>query len=52
MGLYKIENGGHAEPSITKRYPYFINKLVGRQNADFEVAEAAWEFFREKCAAR
>jgi len=52
VGLYKIENGGHAEPSITKRYPYFINKLVGRQNADFEVAEAAWEFFREKRAAR
>ncbi|MYN19129.1 alpha/beta fold hydrolase [Rugamonas sp. FT107W] len=52
VGLYKIENGGHAEPSITKRYPYFINKLVGRQNADFEVAEAAWDFFKDKRAAR
>ncbi|MBV6323086.1 alpha/beta hydrolase family esterase [Duganella violaceipulchra] len=51
VGLYKIENGGHAEPSSSKRYPYFVNKLTGRQNADFEVAEAAWEFFREKRAA-
>lgn len=48
LGLYKIENGGHAEPSRVKRYPYFINKLVGAQNADFEVAEAAWEFFKDK----
>ena len=55
VGLYKIENGGHAEPSPSRRYPALIGKLTGAQNADFEVAEAAWEFFREKravCAAR
>jgi polyhydroxybutyrate depolymerase len=50
VGLYRIEHGGHAEPSRLKRYPYFINKLVGRQNADVEVAEAAWEFFKSKRA--
>ena len=50
VGLYRIDRGGHAEPSRVKRYPYFLNKLVGAQNADFEVAEAAWEFFKEKRA--
>jgi hypothetical protein len=50
VGLYRIEHGGHAEPSRLKRYPYFINKLVGLQNSDIEVAEAAWEFFKDKRA--
>jgi polyhydroxybutyrate depolymerase len=52
VGLYKIEGGGHVEPSRLKRYPAFIQALVGRQNADVEVAEAAWEFFRDKRARR
>jgi polyhydroxybutyrate depolymerase len=51
VGLYRIERGGHAEPSRLKRYPYFINKLVGPQNGDVEVAEAAWAFFKDKRAA-
>ena len=48
VGLYKIEGGGHVEPSRLRRYPAFIQALVGAQNADVEVAEAAWEFFRDK----
>ena len=52
VGLYKIEGGGHVEPSRLKRYPAFIQALVGLQNADVEVAEAAWEFFRDKRARR
>jgi polyhydroxybutyrate depolymerase len=48
VGLYRIDGGGHAEPSALKRYPAFINRLVGRQNGDLEVAEAAWAFFRDK----
>jgi polyhydroxybutyrate depolymerase len=52
VGFYRIEKGGHAEPSRVKRYPGLINKLVGPQNGDFEVAEAAWEFFRDKRASR
>jgi polyhydroxybutyrate depolymerase len=52
VGLYRIEHGGHAEPSRQKRYPRFINSLTGAQNADFEVAEVAWEFFRHKRARR
>jgi polyhydroxybutyrate depolymerase len=48
VGLYKIEGGGHVEPSRLRRYPGFVQALVGKQNADVEVAEAAWEFFRDK----
>jgi polyhydroxybutyrate depolymerase len=48
VGLYRICGAGHAEPSRLKRYPRFINWLTGLQNADLEVAEAAWDFFREK----
>ena len=50
VGLYRIEHGGHVEPSRRRRYSGFINMLVGPQNADVEVAEAAWEFFRDKRA--
>jgi polyhydroxybutyrate depolymerase len=50
VGLYRIDGAGHAEPSRLKRYPRFINWLTGLQNADLEVAEAAWAFFREKRA--
>lgn len=50
VGLYRIDGAGHTEPSRLKRYPRFINWLIGLQNADLEVAEAAWEFFREKRA--
>jgi polyhydroxybutyrate depolymerase len=48
VGLYRIDGAGHAEPSRLKRYPGFLDYLPGRQNGDLEVAEAAWEFFREK----
>jgi polyhydroxybutyrate depolymerase len=50
VGLYRIERGGHAEPSRLKRYPGFLNKLAGLQNGDVEVAEAAWQFFKDKRA--
>lgn len=50
VGLYRIDGAGHAEPSRLKRYPRFINWLTGLQNADLEVAEAAWDFFRAKRA--
>jgi polyhydroxybutyrate depolymerase len=48
VGLYRIDGAGHAEPSRLKRYPRFINWITGAQNGDLEVAEAAWDFFREK----
>ncbi|WP_218164834.1 alpha/beta hydrolase family esterase [Pseudoduganella namucuonensis] len=46
--LVKIEGGGHAEPSGKKRYPCIFNRFPGRQNADLEIAEEAWSFFKEK----
>lgn len=48
VGLYRIDGAGHAEPSRLKRYPRFVNWLTGLQNADLEVAEATWDFFRAK----
>ncbi|MRV73306.1 hypothetical protein GJ700_16460 [Duganella sp. FT92W] len=52
VGLVRIDGGGHAEPSASRRYPDLINKLVGAQNADFDIAETAWDFFRDKRLAR
>lgn len=46
--LIKIEGGGHAEPSQKKRYPGLFKRFPGRQNADVEVAEEAWSFFKDK----
>ncbi|WUR10896.1 alpha/beta fold hydrolase [[Empedobacter] haloabium] len=46
--LYRVDGAGHAEPSRLKRYPGLLDYLPGRQNGDFEVAEAAWAFFRCK----
>ncbi|PRC94820.1 hypothetical protein [Solimicrobium silvestre] len=46
--LIRIENGGHSEPSVMKRYPRWLTFLVGAQNADIEAAEEAWEFFKDK----
>jgi polyhydroxybutyrate depolymerase len=46
--LLKIEGGGHAEPSIKKRYPGIFSRFPGLQNADLEIAEEAWSFFKEK----
>jgi len=48
VALYRIDGGGHAEPSRLKRYPELINRLVGPQNGDLEIAEAAWDFFKDK----
>ena len=48
VSLIRIEQGGHTEPSARKRYPRLLTWLVGAQNADFEVAEEAWAFFKDK----
>lgn len=46
--LLKIDNGGHAEPSMTRRFGWLFSKLLGAQNGDVEAAEEAWQFFKEK----
>jgi polyhydroxybutyrate depolymerase len=47
VALLKVD-GGHAEPSRKKRYPGLFNRFPGRQNADLEIAEEAWAFFKDK----
>ncbi|MFZ6870563.1 alpha/beta hydrolase family esterase [Undibacterium sp. Di27W] len=48
VGLLTIAGGGHSEPSPSKRYPRLITSLVGAQSGDFETAEVAWQFFKDK----
>lgn len=38
--LWRIEGGGHVEPSIAQRLP-----PAARQNGDVEMADAVWRFF-------
>jgi polyhydroxybutyrate depolymerase len=47
VSMLKID-GGHAEPSRKKRYPGLFSFFPGRQNADVEIAEEAWRFFKNK----
>ncbi len=43
--LYRIEGGGHLEPSRKARYPRWLSRWLGAQNADIEMAEEIWAFF-------
>lgn len=52
VGLVRIDGGGHAEPSLSRRYPGLISKLMGAQGADVEIAEMAWDFFAGKRLAQ
>ncbi len=46
--LVRIDGGGHAEPSISQRYPGMMRWFPGAQNGDVEVAELAWQFFSKQ----
>ncbi len=48
LELIKIEGGGHTEPSIRHRLRWAYTFLLGAQNGDFETAEEAWRFFKDK----
>ena len=50
--LVRIPAGGHVEPSMSKRIGGLYAHLVGPQNGDFEAAEEAWAFFKDKRNAR
>lgn len=52
VSLIRIDQGGHAEPSMTKHYPGLFAKFPGAQNADVETAEEAWAFFKDRRSAR
>ncbi len=46
--LIRVDGGGHTEPSIDQVYGRIYLGLAGPQNHDFESAEEAWRFFRDK----
>lgn len=46
--MVTIQNGGHIEPSLIYHYGWLYHQLVGTQNSDFESAEEAWSFFKDK----
>jgi len=46
--LIRIDGGGHVEPSIRMRIGPLYRTIVGAQNGDFEAAEEAWNFFKDK----
>ena len=46
--LYKVIDGGHAEPSLQERYGNLFLAIVGVQNGDIEMAHEVWDFFKTK----
>jgi polyhydroxybutyrate depolymerase len=44
----RVEGGGHAEPTLAHPYGALYRAFTGRQNHDFESAEEAWSFFKDK----
>lgn len=46
--LYKVEGGGHIEPSRRERYSFLWTAFAGTQNGDIESAEEIWAFFKGK----
>jgi polyhydroxybutyrate depolymerase len=46
----RVENGGHTEPSVSQHHSWLLSKVLGPQNADIEIAEEAWAFFKDKRA--
>ena len=45
--LYKVNGGGHAEPSIKEQHSTSWETIVGYQNHDIETAEEVWKFFKK-----
>jgi polyhydroxybutyrate depolymerase len=46
--LYRIEGGGHLEPSRKERYPRWLSRWLGKQSADIEMVDDVWTFFRSQ----
>jgi polyhydroxybutyrate depolymerase len=44
--LYKVNEGGHAQPSLNVRHRWPIMIFIGPQNGDIESAEEIWNFFK------
>jgi polyhydroxybutyrate depolymerase len=43
--FYRIEGGGHIEPSRSERYARLVTRLLGLQSDAIESAEVVWAFF-------
>lgn len=50
--LYRIEGGGHTEPSLADRQSRVVTRLLGPQNGDVESAEQIWRFFAARLDRR
>ena len=50
VALVTITQGGHVEPSPSRRISKLYGMLVGPQSGDLEMAEEAWHFFQDKRA--
>lgn len=46
--LYKVQGGGHTEPSLSEHYGRVYKWIVGPQNDDIEMADEVWAFFNNK----
>jgi len=44
----RIEGGGHVPASRNDELPWWLRKLVGNMNRDVDIAQEAWNFFRDK----
>lgn len=44
----RVEGGGHSEPTLDHPYGSLYRAFTGTQNRDFESAEEAWAFFKDK----
>lgn len=45
VAFYRVNGGGHTEPSIAARYTRVFQLAVGNQNHDIEMATQIWDFF-------
>lgn len=52
VALYRIDGGGHTEPSRNEHYARFYKRIVGAQNGDIEMAEEIWKFFSAQQSTR
>ncbi len=43
--LYRVEGGGHTEPSRSEIYGRIITRLLGLQSHAIEMADEVWKFF-------
>lgn len=48
VAAYRFAGQGHAAPSKVMKQPWWMDAMFGWQNHDVEMAEAMWDFFKDK----